>query len=201
MMAAAPLLALGLPQEAVDRLSALPGRWGDVVQTLWSPVVGTLAFNVTVVTWHVPFLYELTLHSDAIHDQEHLTMLVGSVLFWGTILRPAPCSLGELGPRTVALIATVVVNSLLGSFLFFAPRPLYATYAAAPRLWQEIDPGTDQALGGGLMWAWGDMMYLGLLLWLIGTLLAQEEHPSAHARGEEGVVASDLLLVNGNIRR
>ncbi len=174
IMLAAPLMALGVPPELVERLAAWPaGR--AALRPVWSPAVGAVALNATLVVWHVPLLYEATLHSDILHDQEHLSMLLGAFLFWGAVLRTGQGVARGVTPRLVATAATVITNSLLGSFLFFAPRPLYASYGVAPRVWAGIDAGTDQALGAGLMWTMGDMTYLGLALWLVWTLLLGAE--------------------------
>ncbi|CAN5723221.1 hypothetical protein BH23GEM7_BH23GEM7_22480 [soil metagenome] len=83
MLIAAPLLVLGVP--LIPFLWALPldwrrrvGGWGrvpalrEIWQRLTHPVAAWLIHALAIWIWHVPFLYEATLYSEAVHIAQHL---------------------------------------------------------------------------------------------------------------------------------
>ena len=57
------------------------GRWSTPVKALARllsrPLPAWIVFNVLLVAWHVPVLYDATLSHVAVHDLEHATFLRG----------------------------------------------------------------------------------------------------------------------------
>src|SRR5690349_10916381 len=93
MLVAAPLLVLGRPLIAF--LWALPLNWsrqlGNIakvtrINRLWHvftiPLVALLVHAVALWTWHIPALFDATLHSETVHTLQHLSFLVSALLFW-----------------------------------------------------------------------------------------------------------------------
>ncbi len=168
------LLVAGIPRAMLERVRRLPVI-GALLDRFWN-FTGMLLFNVVMVAWHVPALYEAALRNEAVHDVEHLSFLLFGMLFWGPILRPLEpdrARPGNLVRRIVAVMVALGVNTALGSYLFFVQNVLYPTYLAAPRVWGLIDVRTDQSIAGGTLWSMGDMAYIvaGLVLavqWLQG---------------------------------
>lgn len=161
------LLVAGIPRAMLERVRRLPVL-GALLDRFWN-VTGMLLFNVVMVAWHVPALYEAALRNEPVHDLEHLCFLVFGMLFWGPILRPLEPDRtrpGNLVRRIVAVMVALGVNTALGSYLFFVQNVLYPTYLAAPRVWGLIDVRTDQSIAGGTLWSMGDMAYIvaGLVL-------------------------------------
>src|ERR1700730_4782107 len=99
---APPLLLLGAP--VVPLLRGLPrGVRRRIVGLLlcsWPvrklrrafshPVVCWLAAVTTLIVWHVPAVFELAVHSERLHQVEHLSFLVTGLLFWWPVIEPWP---------------------------------------------------------------------------------------------------------------
>jgi putative membrane protein len=158
-----PLFLLGIPGWLLrPALRRSPVRRVARVLTL-APVAFAL-FNADFWLWHLPALYDATLSNEALHIFEHLTFLVTGVLNWFPIFSPAPAELPRL-PRPhqiLYLFLSCQPMVVLGALFTFASQPLYAPYAAAPRLF-GISALTDQQLGGLIMWIPGSLVYLGVL--------------------------------------
>ncbi|MGH8895861.1 MAG: cytochrome c oxidase assembly protein, partial [Egibacteraceae bacterium] len=114
-----------------------------------------VVYTLTWAAWHVPALYNAALRSDAVHAVEHTTMLAAAFAFWGPILRPrrTPVWVGPL-----LLAGAAIQGGILAALLVFSPRVFYA-HGAATTLW-GLDPLSDQALAGVIMWVPGGIVYL-----------------------------------------
>jgi putative membrane protein len=187
MMVAAPLLVLAAPWMVMWRglslgvrrsvATALSGSptWravGAGARWLASPVPAWVAFNVTLVGWHLPALYGLTLRDGLVHDVEHLSFLVLGVLFWAQAIDSPPLR-ARLGlPGRVAYVTLgAVVSWLLAVVLAFAPHPLYAAYVQA-HAHGGLSALNDQQLAAGIMWGPGSIPYavfvfVALYRWLV----------------------------------
>ncbi|HKI58161.1 MAG TPA: cytochrome c oxidase assembly protein [Trueperaceae bacterium] len=154
-------IVLGVPRGMLERARRLPVL-GFILDRFWS-AAGMVLYSVVVVLWHVPVLYEAALRHEAIHDFEHLCFLLFGLLFWGPVVKPITPGRGRSGApfrRLVGVLVALGVNTVLGSYLFFAQHVLYPTYVTAPRVWGLIDPLTDQSIAGGSLWVMGDMAYI-----------------------------------------
>jgi putative membrane protein len=146
-----PLLMLAAPWTFFWRVLPLTARRRVApkamrLHRLISPWPAFLLLNVDLAVWHVPWLYDLTLRSEAVHYLEHATFLVAGTLFWIPILDSPPlhARLNELQAAGYAL-AGLATGWVLALVLAFAPAPLYPAY---PSLVQ-------QQIAGGLMLAIG----------------------------------------------
>ncbi|MEW6045388.1 MAG: cytochrome c oxidase assembly protein [Bacillota bacterium] len=158
MTVAAPLLAVATPPEAIVWARRIHRAAGAVIGWVSRGVPGFAVYNLGLVLWHLPALYEAALRSEAVHLAQHVSFLLLAYLFWVAILGE-PGSMGPPAPVRLALVAgSMVVNWALSFTLALAGRPIYPTYAEAPRLW-GLDPEADLALGAGLMWEMGNMAY------------------------------------------
>ena len=102
---AAPLLALsapwlriwrGLPlgwRRALAR-TLVTGRWSAplrrLARTLARPAEAWVVFTVNLLFWHLPWLYDLALRNQAVHDLEHATFLGFSILYWAMVIDSSP---------------------------------------------------------------------------------------------------------------
>ena len=175
-MAAAPLLVLGAPPALWVWL--LRRRWlGPVVAALARPGVAAALYNAALALWHLPGPYEAALRSEMVHAAQHLSFLATGVLFWAVLLEPAPCLVRATpGQRLAVVGASAVWNWLISFALATSSQMLYPTYAAAPRLW-GLSPQADLALGAGLMWEHGNMVYALAALWLLRRDVLRPEQP------------------------
>jgi cytochrome c oxidase assembly factor CtaG len=168
LVASAPLLPwwLGLPRwgrGAIKRSVSLKIRRGLFLTGHWllrQPVIVCILLVVGIWVWHWPYLYDLALSNDIIHNWgEHATFLAVGLLFWAQVIpsppfRPSLDYLGRIGCIGVGIAQNFVLAALIG----FAPVPLYA-YAhlvAGPGGFSALQ---DQQFGAGIMWTFGDLPF------------------------------------------
>ena len=155
-----PLLLHGTPGWMVRPL--LPdARLLRLGHVLTRPAGAFATFNLILVAWHLPPLYNLAMDQHPVHVLGHLAMMAGSVILWWPILSPV----GELprAPYPVQLLYLFVVGLpmvMVAIFISMAEDLLYPYYAAAPRVWAPLTPRADQHLGGLIMWVPGGMVFL-----------------------------------------
>lgn len=155
-----PLLLVGTPGWLLRPLLRSP-LVGRVARGGTLPPVAFALFNGVFWIWHLPPLYDLTLHNEAIHVVEHVTFLVTATINWFPIFSPLPDALPRLSRPAQLLYLFLSCQPMvaLGALLTFASQPLYTAYLAAPRLFGTTALG-DQQLGGLIMWIPGNFVYL-----------------------------------------
>lgn len=176
---APPLLLMGTPGWALRPLL----RHSTVARTarvLTVPFVAFALFNAVFLTWHIPGLYEATLHNEIIHIIEHLCFIVTGVLNWWPILSPLP-ELPRLSypSQVLYLFLDTLPLTVLGALIVFAPTVIYPTYAAAPRMF-GISVMADQQISGLILWVPGGLIYLIALTIIFFVWLGQEEYAEQH---------------------
>ena len=120
------------------------------------------AFVGSLWFWHAPATYNWALANKWGHASEHLVLLATSTAFWRVVVTSGE---RRLSPGMMVLMVSLVglQGSFLAALITFAPRPLYAAYAA-----NSID---DQALGGVLMCIPASFLYLGSTIWALSRML------------------------------
>lgn len=200
---AAPLVVYGAPWLAPLRL--LPARvhrplsatvvgWRDAAwwrraRPLVGPALAWLLFNVDLWAWHLPALYDATLRHQAIHDVEHLTLLVLGVLFWVPLVDSPPLR-SALAPmeRCGYIVAAMASSWALALALAIAPHTLYTPYAhQASRPW-GISAMGDQQLAAGVMWGPGSVpltiaLFVAIYGW-VGAADPRRRRPGRRQRGD-----------------
>jgi putative membrane protein len=186
---AAPLLALGAPVTLLLR-AATPGvraRWilpvlhSRALRVLAHPVVAWILFTAVMWLSHFSPLFDAALEDRTIHELEHALFLGSGLLFWWPVvgLDPAPHRMRHVG-RIMYAFLQMPQNSFLAMAVLFAEEPLYHHYATlgAP---YGIDALADQKLAGGLMWFFGDLLFLGVLAGLLWVWMRSEQRSAAAA--------------------
>lgn len=184
MLVAAPLLVLarplaallhGLPvalRRAWQRVVRAPGcrrAWRGVTRPLAAWTVHAIALWI----WHVPALFEVTLHHASVHAAQHASFFLSALLFWWSVTH-AGRSTAAYGAAVLALFTTSLHGGLLGALLTFATTVWYPSYrASAPAF--GIDALEDQQLGGLVMWVPAGVLYtIAALALCAGWLRAAE---------------------------
>ena len=146
----------------------------SAISVVATPLGAFLAFNIDLLVWHLPALYDLTLRNQAVHDGEHALFLTTGILFWAQLLPSWPLRrrLGFAG-RLACLLATSLAGWLLAVVLAFAPTPLYSAYAALPDRPGGISALGDQHLAAGVMWVPGSIPFALAILFDVYRLLAR----------------------------
>jgi putative membrane protein len=158
-----PLLLYGVPGWMVRPLLR-DARLLRLGRVLTRPGGAFATFNVVLVAWHLPPLYNLAMEQHPVHIVEHLMIMAASVVLWWPMLSP----LDELprAPYPVQMLYLFVVGLpmvMVAIFISMADGLLYPYYAASPRIWEQLTPQADQHLGGLIMWIPGGMIFLAAL--------------------------------------
>jgi putative membrane protein len=178
---APPLLLAGLPAW-LFRSMLRPRGLMAAARFLTRPLVALVLFNGVIAVTHWPLLVNASLMSEAVHFGIHVVLFLTAAIMWWPVVDPLP-ELARLQPPTKMfyLFLQSILPTVPASFLTFSDRVIYSFYADVPRLWQWLDPITDQRIAGLIMKLVG-----GLLLWAVIAVIffrwnAREE---ARDRGE-----------------
>jgi putative membrane protein len=155
-----PLLLHGTPGWMLEPLLRHPAVLA-LGRRLTRPMGAAACFNLVMVVWHLPPLYNLAMEVHPVHVVQHLMIMAASVLLWWPVLSPST----ELprAPYPVQLLYLFVVGLpmvVVSIFITMADSVLYTYYAAAPRVWPGLSAHADQHLGGLIMWIPGGLVFL-----------------------------------------
>jgi putative membrane protein len=193
VLVAVPLILLGAPFIPVVRglPLAVRRRWfipfarhgavRGVVRTLTRPLVALALYELTVLAWHVPGLYDRALFNEWAHYGMHLSFIVTGVCFWWNVVTPYPfpSRLHHL-LRILMLVASAIVNGGLSAMIAFSESVLYG-YQFRPGFW-GLTMLDDQVIGSGLMWVMGDMLRVLAITIIFAAYAMQEDAREPHRR-------------------
>ncbi len=163
---AAPLIVLAAPWMSIWRPLPLGFRRalaGTVARSRWCaplralsllgrPIPAFVAFSVDLVAWHLPSIYDFAAAHRAVHDLEHLSFVVFSMLLWTQVLESPPLRLRLRNiHRVYYIVAASLVGWVISLVLIFSSTPLYPFYAHILDRPGGISALADQQLAGGVM--------------------------------------------------
>ena len=172
---APPMLLLGLSPAMAAAVARVPG-----IRALTEPVPAQLAAAATMIGWHIPALYNMTVTNDAVHILEHLTFIGSGLLFWWPVLSAtsaqARWQLGDLGKLAYLLVGTFPQDGV-AIILQFSRELFYPWYATHRVLgW---DPVIDQNVAGTILQMVGKTSYLVAAVALFYRWVAREREEDA----------------------
>jgi putative membrane protein len=177
------LLAWSLPDVARRPLLVEAHRQRGLVR-MWSlltlPWLAWGVYAAALWIWHAPALYQAALDYEWVHILEHLCLFATSLLLWWVTLRTLPRR-GQVGMAILLGLTTAVHSGLLGSLLTFGAEPWVPRYIFTAPQW-GLSALADQQLAGVIMWVPSGVVYLGVALWQLGTLLAEPGAQTAAGR-------------------
>lgn len=161
-MGVAPLMVMGTPGWMLRPLLrfrpiAAIARW------LSNPIICFGIFNVVLIGWHLPPLYNAAMTNHSLHIVQHLILLAASVIMWWPVLSPMP-ELPRLSypGQMLYLFLMTIPMSLISVSIAYSGSILYPIYASAPRV-MHLSPMEDQLLGGLTMWIPGGLYFFAVI--------------------------------------
>jgi putative membrane protein len=194
MFAAPVLIVAGAPWQPL--LDGLPGRLGrgatrQVMTGGWSrplravggfllkPWVAVIAFNLTMVLWHLPGAFDLAARDQTVHIWlMHGSFVATGVLFWLQILPSPPflIRLSRFGQAIALGLTNLQMFILALSMSFFTATSWYSVYAHVPGV--SFPPLADQQLGAAILWVCGDFWAIPAMIYVVRRMLVEEDDVS-----------------------
>jgi len=177
MLLAAPLIILSRPTSALLLGTPASGRLllGKIIRqksvtrysgVLLSPLGAWLLHAAGLWAWHIPWLFNASLRSDAIHTLQHFSFVLIALVFWYAMMRNYQQRLGAV----LYLFTTAIHASLLGALLTLSPVIWYTPYLKTTHKF-GLTPLEDQFLGGIIMWMPAGIAFIAAGLYLTAKYL------------------------------
>jgi putative membrane protein len=161
-MLVTPLLIIGTSSAMLRPILARPAI-ATIAKRLTTGAAAFVIFNVTLIAWHLPPLYNLAMANHSVHIVQHLCFLAASVLMWWPLLSRTPDLPPLSRPLQMLYICLLMIPmSVIGMIITYAEEILYPAYESAPRV-SSLSPQQDQLVGGLIMWIPGSLIYIAML--------------------------------------
>jgi putative membrane protein len=190
MFAAPTLVVAGAPWQPL--LDALPGQLGkdatrEVMTAGWTrplravvgwflrPWVAIVTFNVVMIFWHVPVMFDLAERNQAVHIWlMHSSFFLAGVLFWLQFIESPPFRRKmPLPSQALALCATNVVMWLVAMAMgILTSTSWYSVYNHIPGV--TLPAFADQQIGAGILWVCGDFWAIPTLIYVVRKIIAED---------------------------
>lgn len=150
-MVGPPLVLAGLPLGVARYLPRFLGN----------PWLTVTLFNMILMGWHLPALYQATLLNEDVHILEHLLFMASAFLFWVPVVGPVAETRGMSPLMKIGYLAYAgLPPTVVGMTMALVPVALYPFYTAQPRLFADLGALVDQQIAGLLMFGLGNLIYL-----------------------------------------
>jgi putative membrane protein len=150
---APPLMLLGLSPNMAGILARFP-----FVRAITEPIPAQVIAAAVMIGWHLPALYDATLHSEELHVVEHLMFIAaGLVLYWPILESTSAQARWQLSPglKLLYMLAATLPQDGVALVLLFSRAPFYEYYLHVPRLVASMTPIIDQTLAGAVLMTLG----------------------------------------------
>ncbi len=156
-----PLLVFLLPAPVLAPLARNAGV-RSVLGTLLRPRVAFSLWAANLAIWHVPYLYDLALAHQNLHDFEHLCWTFCGILVWTLLVDPGSHRRLTVGGRVALAAMMFAAGQILTDVLVFSFTPLYPYYHGA----YGLSALADQQVSGIVMMA-EQLLTLGICVALL----------------------------------
>ncbi|HUC57686.1 MAG TPA: cytochrome c oxidase assembly protein [Streptosporangiaceae bacterium] len=181
LMFASPVLVVGgapwepLREVLPDRLSTTTRPISLIGRFLLRPWVSVIAFNVTMVFWHLPGPFDLSIRNQSVQTWlMHGSFFIAGVLFWLQFVPSLPFRITMTRPAQMAalVITNVEMWILAMSMSILASASWYSVYAHVPGV--TLPPFADQQIGAAILWVCGDFWAIPTLVYVVRKLISED---------------------------
>jgi putative membrane protein len=162
-------LRAGIPQawrlcwlRPINRSAALSG----VKLVLFNPAIAAILFGGMALLWLIPSFHPFVMLNAPTYRFMNWSMALDGLLFWWLVLdnRPSPPAHLSPGKRVFLPLLAMLPTMAWGAILALSMTDYYPIYEICGRA-LNLDPLTDQHLGGLILWIPGSFaMVLGSLI-------------------------------------
>jgi putative membrane protein len=156
-----PLLVFFVPAAILGPLARNKGV-RTVFGTLLKPRVAFSLWAANLAIWHIPYLYDLALEHQNLHNFEHVCWVFCGLLVWTLLVDPGSHRRLTVGGRVALAASMFAAGMILADVLIFTFTPLYPFYHGA----YGISALLDQQLAGIAMTV-EQLLTLGICVALI----------------------------------
>ena len=151
-------------------------------RTLTAPALCWTVSALTLIGWHLPALFTLSVTSVLWHAIQQAMFFGSGLLFWWPVVQPWPTA--SPGPKWSILLYLFLATlpcDILSGFLVFSDRVAYPVYFSAPRVF-GFSVLEDQQCAAALMWTCITLVYLVPAAIISTKLLAPRTPPVRHTK-------------------
>ena len=142
-----------------------PAIHSRVARVLTFPAITTLALVAVPFAMYFTTWYTASFHSVAVRELTHLALMIPGFVFFWTLLRVDPVPKAYSYAVSLWITGAEVIGDAFLGLAVIASTNLIGGgyYHALARPWGP-SLGTDQILGGGTLWIFGDLVGLPFLV-------------------------------------
>ncbi|WLD95032.1 cytochrome c oxidase assembly protein [Alkalihalobacillus sp. AL-G] len=162
-----PLALIGLPADFLRKIINMKGI-KRTFHFFTQPLIALLLFNLLISFYHLPFIFDSIMAQPLLHEPYHVVLLLTSIFMWWPVIAPLPEEnrLSDL-QKVGYIFADGVLLTPACALIIFADTIIYDTYMNAPQIFEYLAPLDDQQAGGVIMKIAQEIIYGGILLYIL----------------------------------
>jgi putative membrane protein len=151
-------------------------------------VLAALLFSGSFFFWLIPAVHFHAMIDPNLYSVMNWTMVADGLLFWCLVLdpRPAPPARVSFGTRTALAFVVMLPQIIGGAVIALNSRDLYTFYSLCGRIYPQLSPRFDQAIGGLIIWIPPAMMSVVAAIFVLNNLRKAEEQTADNEANDEG---------------
>lgn len=160
---------------------------GASIKIVQQPVIAAVLFVGLVAFWLIPSVHFRAMINPNLYAIMNWSMVVDGILFWGLVLDPRskPPARVSFGARAALAMVVMFPQILIGAIIALTSRDLYPFYDLCGRLYPAIGAGSDQTIGGLIIWIPAAMMSVLAMVLVINAVRRFDEAKKEDDYGDD----------------